>query len=126
LRTPHDLENVYGTSPPGPPEFEANLRDSITRITSLFPHLRELSLKIAQEEADDSELFYVRLRARRPALSFDDVLALCDETAFDDIPTDDVNSDVEETEPIPVLVDASVQVDIDISASPTFQVRNNY
>ncbi|KAJ7825944.1 hypothetical protein B0H13DRAFT_2680821 [Mycena leptocephala] len=95
--------------------------DLITQITSLFPHLRELSLKIAWEEADDSDLFDVRFEARRPAVSFDDVPALCDETAFDDIPTDDVNSDVEETEPIPVLVDASVQVDIDISASPTFQ-----
>ncbi|KAJ7898379.1 hypothetical protein B0H13DRAFT_2275757 [Mycena leptocephala] len=95
--------------------------DLITRITSLFPRLRELSLKIAQEEADDSGLFDVRFGARRPALSFDNVPALYDETAFDDIPTDDVNSDVEETEPIPVLVDASVQVDIDIPASPTFQ-----
>ncbi|KAJ7167169.1 hypothetical protein C8R43DRAFT_167967 [Mycena crocata] len=97
--------------------------EAIDTITSLFPKLRELSIEIDEEDPPMSYMCRRELRSPNatPPLVDGRVPKLCDETAFNDLPDEEV-SDVEEEEcalPTPVLIERSAYQEI--IASPTLQ-----
>ncbi|KAJ7167172.1 hypothetical protein C8R43DRAFT_984424 [Mycena crocata] len=94
--------------------------EAIDTITSLFPELWELSIELYEKPAMPN-ICSGRYAPNTPSPIDDRVPELCDETAFDDLPDEDV-SDTEEEEnapPAPVLIERSAHQEF--TASPNLQ-----